>query len=299
MIDWPRTDVMSQMLRPNLSLCVGRAGSAADNQEWNVVFCAKTLVDMNLFYRGGNVSYPLRFKATAGSFDFDQSPRPNFKAPFLRILAETLGLPQRGEFSLPEDLAPEGIFHYIYALLHSPVYRTRYADFLKIDFPRLLLTSSRELFVALACLGADLIALHLLEDDYPPASWNQGGCTRVSPLKQPMTAFVERATGTTMGAFSKRSCYQEGRVYLDTSQCSHSSYFDGVPEEAWNFHIGGYQVLHKWLYDRRGTRGQPGRTLTEEDIAHYQRIVVALKETIRLMGEIDEAIDVHGGWPIE
>jgi hypothetical protein len=67
----------------------------------------------------------------------------------------------------------------------------------------------------------------------------------------------------------------------------------------WNFHIGGYQVCYKWLYDRRGTGGEPGRTLTADDIAHHQRIVVALKETIRLMGEIDEVIEACGGWPIE
>ena len=64
----------------------------------------------------------------------------------------------------------------------------------------------------------------------------------------------------------------------------------------WNFYVGGYQVCRKWLYDRRG---QPGRTLTPEDIAHYQRVVVALKETMRLMGEIDGVIEDHGGWPIE
>jgi len=102
-----------------------------------------------------------------------------------------------------------------------------------------------------------------------------------------------------MGAFSRRTCYQDGKVYLDTSQRSRSSYFDGVPEDVWNFYIGGYQVCYKWLYDRRGRKGVPGRTLTEEDIAHYQRIVVALKETIRLMAEIDEVIEAHGGWPIE
>ena len=74
---------------------------------------------------------------------------------------------------------------------------------------------------------------------------------------------------------------------------------DGVPEDVWNFHVGGYQVCYKWLYDRRGKRGEPGRTLTEEDITHYQRIVVALQETMRLMEEIDEVIDGQGGWPIE
>jgi hypothetical protein len=118
-------------------------------------------------------------------------------------------------------------------------------------------------------------------------------------LQQPITTFVERGTGRTMGAFGKRTCYQDGRVYLDTSQRSHSSYFERVPPEVWEFQIGGYQVLHKWLYDRRGVRGEPGRTLTEEDIKHYQRVVVALKETMGLMEQIDEVIEEHGGWPIE
>ena len=111
--------------------------------------------------------------------------------------------------------------------------------------------------------------------------------------------FAEGVNGTTMGAFSRRTCYEDGKVYLGTSQRSRNSYFDGVPEEVWNFYVGGYQVCYKWLYDRRGKRGEPGRTLTPDDIAHCQRIVVALKETIRLMEEIDQAIESHGGWPIE
>src|SRR5262249_48324958 len=67
--------------------------------------------------------------------------------------------------------------------------------------------------------------------------------------------------------------------------------FRGVPEAVWNFHIGGYQVCEKWLKDRKG------RTLSNDDITHYQKIVVALAETLRLMKEIDEVIEEHGGWP--
>ncbi|MDO8723762.1 MAG: type ISP restriction/modification enzyme [Syntrophales bacterium] len=67
--------------------------------------------------------------------------------------------------------------------------------------------------------------------------------------------------------------------------------FRGVPEEGWNFHIGGYQVCAKWLKDRKG------RTLGADDIVHYHRIVVAFHETIRLMTEIDRVIAAHGGWP--
>ncbi len=153
MIDWPRTEVMSQMLRPNLSLCVGRAGSAADNQEWNIIFVADTLVDMNLFYRGGNVNYPLRFAPKADGFDFAQTPRPNFKRTFLKLMAGKMRVPQTDEFGLPRGLTPEDVFHYIYALFHSPGYRRRYAEFLKIDFPRLPLTGSLELMRALAQLA--------------------------------------------------------------------------------------------------------------------------------------------------
>lgn len=80
---------------------------------------------------------------------------------------------------------------------------------------------------------------------------------------------------------------ETGRVWINPTQ-----YFDGVPEEVWQFHIGGYQVCHKWLKDRKGRR------LSYDDIAHYQRIVAALSETIRLMAEIDGAIAAHGGWPI-
>jgi hypothetical protein len=224
---------------------------------------------------------------------------PNLNQSFVRDLEERLGLAfiPDGCGNLSQTFGPEDFFHSIYAILHSPTYRTRYAEFLKIDFPRLPLTSDVSLFRVLVGPGADLVALHLLKDDYPAASWNQQG--KDSPLQHPITTFVERETGKTMGNFSKRTCYKGGRVYLDTSQRSRSSYFEGVPKDVWGFHIGGYRVLHKWLYDRRGTRGEPGRTLTEEDIAHYQRIVVALKETMRLMEEIDKVIEAHGGWPIE
>jgi hypothetical protein len=86
-----------------------------------------------------------------------------------------------------------------------------------------------------------------------------------------------------------------GRVYVsrdDRKTGKQGQYFDGVPREVWEFHVGGYQVCEKWL------KGRVGRQLSYEDLTHYQRVVVALKETIRLMAEIDSAIDAHGGWPI-
>ncbi len=192
---------------------------------------------------------------------------PSFTSAFAKTLASKLQL-RCAEYGLPQGLTPEDIFHYIYAVFHSPTYRTRYAEFLKIDFPRLPLTASLELFRALAALGGELVALHLLE----------------SPkLDQPITTY----TGPAKPEVEKVS-YAHNTVWLDKAQ---SAGFGGVPEAVWNFHIGGYQVCEKWLKDRKG------RALSKQDIEHYQRIVVALSETIRLMQKIDQVIEKHGGWP--
>ena len=162
---------------------------------------------------------------------------------------------------------PEDIFNYAYAVFHSPTYRSRYAEFLKIDFPRLPLTSDKELFKSLAEKGAELVSLHLMES--PVLN------TLITKYPVDGSHKVEKVA------------YDENnqRVYINKTQ-----YFEGVPPEVWNFHIGGYQVCHKWLKDRKG------RTLSYDERVHYQKIVVALKETIRLMEEIDEIIP---GWPIE
>ena len=137
-----------------------------------------------------------------------------------------------------------------------------------IDFPHLPLTSKRDLFFRLAALGGDLVALHLME----------------SPkLNDLITEFPVKGTDTV----EKIQYYdKDERVWINPTQ-----YFGGVPMAIWNFHIGGYQVCEKWLKDRKG------RKLTYEDTRHYQRIVVALNETIRNMTEIDEVIRQHGDWP--
>jgi predicted helicase len=188
----------------------------------------------------------------------------------VKLLASRLKLTFDGTNRFPKDLTPEDIFHYAYAVFHSPGYRSRYAEFLKIDFPRLPLTGNLELFRALARLGGELVALHLLE----------------SPkLDNPITDFIGgRSPEVEKVSWSRNS------VWLDKAQ---TTGFKGVREDVWNFHIGGYQVCEKWLKDRKG------RTLTKDDLTHYQKIVVALSETIRLMAEIDAMIEKHGGWPLK
>lgn len=170
---------------------------------------------------------------------------------------------------------PEDLFHYMYAVFHSPTYRARYAEFLKTDFPRLPLTDDVALFRALCGLGAELTALHLMDRAAPnPPGYPVGGENRVEQVRY--TAPGEAGGGAL------------GRVWINATQ-----YFDGVEPETWAFHIGGYQVAQKWLKDRKG------RTLSYDDITHYQRTIAALSETQRLMSATDEVIEEHGGWPLD
>ena len=210
-----------------------------------------------------------------------------------------------GRGDLHHTFGPEDVFHYAYAIFHSPTYRTRYAEQLKIDFPRLPLTSDVELFRQLVMRGVDLVALHLLDDDYAGTYWNRHD--EPSPLTQPLTHFVPGRNGSTVGAMSKSRAYDPDlkRIYLDTSDLAQGSYFefgDTIDHDSalatWEFQIGGYQVLHKWLYDRRPQGSEPGRTLTDEELEHYQRVVVALYRTQQIMADIDEVIEEHGGFPL-
>lgn len=197
---------------------------------------------------------------------FHQDRRPNLSPAFLKLLAEKLKLPQEEPFELPRSITPEDIFNYAYAIFHSPTYRKRYAEFLKIDFPRLPLTSNIKLFRGLAAKGAELVALHLLE----------------SPkVTEFVTGFPEKGDNVVEKA---QYTDKDKRVWINKIQ-----YFSGVPKAVWELHIGGYQVCDKWLKDRKG------RKLSYDDIQHYQKVVVALSETIRLMAEIDKIIP---SWPI-
>jgi predicted helicase len=184
----------------------------------------------------------------------------NLSVDFLRSLAGALDVRQDAEAGLPEGLTAEEIFHYLYAVLHSLSYRTRYFEFLKQDFA--------ELFRALSRIGGLLASIHLLE----------------SPT---LSKHLATYRGSARPEIEK-VLYERKVVWLDKDQtCG----FEGVPEAVWSFRVGGYQVCEKWLKDRKG------RKLLKDDIEHYQRVIVAIAETIRLMKEIDVIIDEHGGWP--
>ncbi|MBU1692369.1 MAG: DNA methyltransferase [Verrucomicrobia bacterium] len=290
MIDWPRPEVTRHLLAgENFGLNVGRAGQVIDQGPWNIIFCTRSVTEFNLFRRGGNNLSPLwlyeereNYQSSLGMVGHR---RLNINPAFLKELARRLGLDIAGPFGVPRGLTPEDIFHYAYAVFHSPGYRSRYAEFLKIDFPRLPLTSSLDLFRALAKLGGELVALHLMEFEMigraGPA--RRSSDRSASGPYQQLTEFIGGKNPEV-----EKVTYSDESVWIDKSQ---TEGFRGVPEPVWNFHIGGYQVCEKWLKDRKG------RTLTKDDIEHYRKIVVALSETIRLMAEIDQVIEKHGGWP--
>ena len=222
--------------------------------------------------------FPLYLRSERTGFCLE--PRANFSPGFLTSLAERLDLARNGWDGAAEQALAENTFYYIYAVLWSGTYRARYAEFLKIDFPRLPLPGTSGLFYTLVRLGRGLVALHLME----------------SPKLEKIISSYAGPAHPTIG----RIGWSNDTVWIDAVRPKKGAAdidvtgtvgFRGVPEEVWNFHIGGYQVCEKWLKDRKG------RTLTAEDITHYHRIVIALHETIRIMREIDEVIDAHGGWP--
>lgn len=155
------------------------------------------------------------------------------------------------------DVTPESLFDYIYAVLHSPAYRKRYAEFLKSDFPRIPYPSDPEIFHALAEKGYEICKLHLME----------------SPLLD-NTGVSYPASGDNL---IEKPTFDNGKVLINKEQ-----YFDGVSKTAWEFYIGGYQPAQKWLKDRKN------RTLNMDDIQHYRKIIKALHETDRIMKEIDQ-----------
>jgi predicted helicase len=183
---------------------------------------------------------------------------------------------------------PLDLLDYIYAVLHSPTYREKYKEFLKIDFPRVPYPKDVDTFWQLVNLGGKLREIHLLESpvvnkritQYPIGGDNKVVKPRFVMLTKEASA--EKALTQTVRSFVPQDdSVPLGNVFINDLQ-----HFANVPEVAWNFYIGGYQPAQKWLKDRKD------RTLTFEDIIHYQKIIAALTETDRLMKEID-AIEIE------
>jgi predicted helicase len=225
--------------------------------------------------REANQVFPLYLYPTNTPTLFEAEPtnsphgrRPNLAPEFINELSQKLGLEffPDGKGDQVKNFAPEDIFNYIYAVFHSPEYRQRYAEFLKIDFPRVPLTSNKKLFWELANQGDKLVQLHLM-----------------------------KATGTEISSYPVAGSNLVEQVkYNETQQqiwINSEQYFANIPPHIWNFYIGGYQVCQKWLKDRKN------RELSFDDLSHYQNIISILGETIATMSDIDQIINKHGGFP--
>ncbi len=227
----------------------------------------------------GSIFAPLYlYPETNSQQTLDQTTKrtPNLNSEILKQIAENLGLKFINEKETTKDtFAPIDILDYIYAVLHSPTYREKYKEFLKIDFPRVPYPDNQDTFWKLVKLGGELRQIHLLESPEVNKYITQypiDGDNIVTKIKfEENYEIIDGDTITLMDPV-----YPMGRVYINDTQ-----YFQMVPEVAWNFYIGGYQPAQKWLKDRKG------RELSFEDIIHYQKIVVALKRTDELMKEID------------
>jgi hypothetical protein len=280
MVDWPRAEAMPHMLvGENLGLIFMR--QVAQGDSYTHFGTSRMPVDNRAFYSNkGIMSFaPLYLYPGVGKLDgslFLTWPegkdrrRPNLAPDFVEGIAQETGLTfvSDGRGDLKKTFGPEDVLAYIYAVFHCPEYRRRFEPMLKLDFPRVPQPGAAKLFAALTQLGRDVLSLHLLES---------------SKLSQSITEFIGGRNPEV-----EKASWSRNTVWIDKAQ---STGFKGVREDVWNFHFGGYQVCEKWLKDRKG------RTLSKDDIAHYQKIVVALSETIRLMREIDEVIERHGGWP--
>ena len=261
LVERSREKIMSHMRHEaNFALLVGRQGQVCGNNTWNLVYIAKGIVDFNVFYRGGGNVFPLyRYQQNMGQ----EERIVNFNKELYDKIAKGLNyLPCYDDNVLIDPISdyngvlyPQDLFDYIYAVLHSPSYRERYKEFLKIDFPRIPYPTDWEKFRDLAELGEELRQLHLMED---------------LPSKTGVTFPV---AGSLQVDFYR---WKDNRVYINAEQ-----YFEGVPESAWQFYIGGYQPAQKWLKDRKGM------TLSFEDVKHYGRIIYVLQQTKRIMQEID------------
>ncbi len=275
-----RKEFMSNFIsKNNIGLCLMR--NLVNTDSFSSILLTNNLLDIN-FYGFQTYCLPLYLypETTAQqTLDGNTERTPNLNPEIVQQIAEGLGIAFVSEKEHTPNPSQEGnktfapidLLDYIYAVLHSPSYREKYKEFLKIDFPRVPYPTSLSKFQTLTKLGSELRQIHLLE----------------SPVVEDfITQYPEDGTNIVGKLYYEKTTETLGRVYINHDKTPPSGvgglqYFENVPEVAWNFYIGGYQPAQKWLKDRKE------RELSYEDILHYQKIIVALSETDRIMKEID------------
>jgi predicted helicase len=249
----PRGEVMQHMLQSNLAIVLPRRVETAI--PWSHIFLSSHLVEhvavslKTIDYCYPLYSYPDRDRHDLFSQNESGERVPNLAPKLIEALKSTF----------KKEPSPEQIFRYIYALLYSNAYRKKYAEFLKTDFPRVPFTKDYRLFNKLAEKGEELVDLHLLKSKKlakPIAKCEGSGGLRVDKV-----TYDQNKT----------------RVHINPEK-----WFDSIPPEVWEYHIGGYQVAEKWLKDRKG------KELSSEEVAHYTKVVTAIAETISIQRFLDD-----------
>lgn len=267
-VERSRRDVMQHMLKDNLGLAIGRQGQVVgDEHLWNLVFITEELVDFNLFYRGGELLFPLYL------YQPDEDKKKKSSLQTIMLFEEDIeyGKGGRKPNIAPKVLemlvsaykklpTPEQILHYCYAVLYSNTYREKYAEYLRIDFPRIPFTNDYKLFMKMSEYGEELANLHLLKS---------------KKLNKPIVK--NRGVGDDK---IERVNYNEESGYV---LINHKKYFDGITPQMWNYHIGGYQVLEKYLKDRKGRQ--------MNDPAIYCKIATAISCTIEIQNKLDSLFE--------
>ncbi|WKZ69172.1 MAG: N-6 DNA methylase [Melioribacteraceae bacterium] len=271
-----RFNVMKNMLQNNISLLTCRQQSSFDFQHVLITKVLSDICSVSLQTKESTYAFPLYL------YTEDGEKVPNLNQEIVNELEKTTGKTE-----------PKEILDYIYAVLHSPSYREKYKEFLKIDFPRVPYPKDKTTFNKLVKLGTKLREIHLLESPVVNkfiTTFPNDGSYEVGKIKYVVDANLASPKNKNVGVDDDRPQTNNSHNIMDTKFASttghvyinETQYFGNVPESAWNFYIGGYQPAQKWLKDRKG------RTLTNEDIEHYQKIIVALTETDRLMKEINK-----------
>ena len=274
LIDFDRKKIMQHFLKgDNLGLISCRQQSTFNFQHIFVTNLISDLNSISLQTKEISFVFPLYlYPETENQQSTEETSHriPNIDNTLIKKIAKKLGLTFTDEKETkPNTFAPIDILDYIYTILHSPNYRETYKEFLKTDFPRVPYADINN-FWQLVELGSELRQLHLLES---PA------------LDQLITSYPKNGLNCITNKINKNSFElkdnekQYGQIWINPSQ-----YFDNVPFIAWEFYVGGYQPVQKWLKDRQG------RVLSFDDILHYQKMIKALTETARIMQEIDVLI---------
>ena len=247
-MDYPRRELLQNVLHQE-NLCI-LASRQQGRPAFMHAFVSETPANdcaVSNKSREANQVFPLYLYPSEQ--DLDQTRRVNFDPKLYKRLQTLAKHPTHGT---PDEVA---VFDYIYGVLHCPAYRSTYAEFLKIDFPRIPWPASSDEFWDISAKGTLLRKLHLME----PAA--------IGPTPYPF-----KGEGNTV---VEKPEFRDGRVWINKAQ-----YFDEAPPVSWEIYIGGYQPAQKWLKDRKG------RQLSFEDVKHYQRILKILSETDRIMKTI-------------